>query len=97
MSTGKDFDVNDIKTLEKVTRIYKKAHEMDCLSGYVKANFKSDSCDLIPVPSRSVLKQYNLGYGDCNPFIWWLMEQYFKGNLERKQIGKKENGNKTQN
>lgn len=81
MIIAKDFGVNDIKTLEKVTRLYKKAHEMDCLNGYVKANFKRDGCDLIPTPSISVLKQYDLGYSDCNTFVWWLMEQYFEGNL----------------
>ncbi len=81
MDIGKDFDINDMKTLENITRLYKKSHEMDCLNGYVKANFKRDSCDLIPTPSISVLKQYNLDYSNCNTFIWWVMEQYFEGNL----------------
>lgn len=51
--------------------------------GYIREN--GNVCeDWGRRPSKKLMKRYNLKY-DSTLFHWWLMEQYFEGNLILKE------------
>lgn len=81
-----------LKISGKLIYLYDKAHQMDCLDGYYhsyKADLNCDDLDRRRFPSPKLLRKYKIKFGDANGFIWWLMEEYFKGNLELKNDGDK--------
>jgi hypothetical protein len=63
-------------------------NEINSLTGFKRENFSCEHYNLLP--SSELRKRYNLNYEYSDPLVWWLLENYFNGNLVLKE---KENAN----
>lgn len=58
--------------------------ESESMFGYMRENWNVCE-DMQKLPSKKILKRYNIKYDQSNLFLWWLLEQYFEGNLIKKE------------
>lgn len=59
-------------------------YERRAMWGYWRENHNLCTTTM-EYPSKKLIKRYNLNPADIHGFSWWLMEQYFEGNLILKQ------------
>jgi hypothetical protein len=69
------------------------------MHSYVYENWKDKHmCDPQPFPSRHLMRRYSMSYNrGMQPFTWYLLEQYFKGNIIIKEDVKTQQGNEATN
>lgn len=54
-------------------------HEQTSMRGYIRE--LSECGDYNKFPSKKIMRRYFLNLGECNALAWYLLEQYFKGNI----------------
>lgn len=58
-------------------------NDRNSMRGFMRENF---TCEMLnKQPSKELIKRYNLRYDHSEPFVWWLLENYFNGNLTEKK------------
>lgn len=65
-----------------VWSLYYARKEHEDLSGYIRENASCHT--LTALPSKKLRQRYGMRYEQINTFAWWLLEQYFEGNLIEK-------------
>lgn len=62
---------------------YARKEHID-LSGYIRENMTSCE-DMMKLPSKKLIKRYNMHYENINGFAWHILEEYFEGRLIKKE------------
>lgn len=57
--------------------------EHNAMHGYIWENSGCDAFNKMP-SKKLLVKRYGLSYENSNNLAWYLLEQYFKGNIEIK-------------
>lgn len=68
--------------------LYYARKEQTDLHGYVRENI--NSCDdMVKLPSKKIIKRYNMRDEEINGFVWHILEEYFEGRLIKKEDASK--------
>lgn len=56
--------------------------ELSNMCSYIYENwYEKHMCEPMKYPSKKIIRRYNLNRYSQNQFTWYLLEQYFKGNI----------------
>lgn len=65
---------------------YARKEQID-LQGYIREMLSCE--DMMKLPSKKLIKRYNMHYEDINVFVWHILEEYFEGRLIKKDDASK--------
>lgn len=60
-------------------RFYESDRERLSMMGYIREH--SDCSDFQKIPSKKILRRYLINYESNTTLAWYLLEQYFNGNI----------------